>query len=169
MLAVKLHKKKHLHLGKLSHFVPIFNWRTGERCIRNWVPILEELYLPTSNSKINYISLVRIPDDHPVYLEPYWCWFGYDRPFNKIPKKFKDRFMVWQDKGLTFDAEGNYRDETHDGDMREEVPQLVLQKRLPTRHHLWTKDYRLLTRGELRNDRRRSERRSDKQRRKFEI
>ena len=69
MLAVKLHREKKPWLGKGSYLIPIVSWGTGRGQILNWINILnrEKKYKP-----VRFITLVKIPDSHPVALYCHW-------------------------------------------------------------------------------------------------
>jgi hypothetical protein len=76
------------------------------------------------NTKINFISLVRIPDSQRVHLASDWAHriFGLlDVRLSEVPRELKDEL-----------------------NMLYGLPELILQERLPRGCLLWTKDYRLL-------------------------
>lgn len=69
MLAIKLHKRRRPWLGKGSHLIPIVSWEAARVHLREWIRTLESsrpAWYP--NSKINYLTLVRIPPDLPVEI-----------------------------------------------------------------------------------------------------
>lgn len=79
------------------------------------------------NTRIHFMTLVRIPDSHRVFLADDWVnkAFGMlDAPLRDIPRAYK--------------AKVNFCSE---------CPELVIHERLPDRCLLWTKDIRLLQRG----------------------
>ncbi len=140
MLAVKFHEKKVPFLGKGSYLIPVTTWKVAKDQIRRWLPILT-----SPNYKRPYITLVKIPDDHPVTLDPDWIGGGNPtpRPLKDIPQALKDEVMEWYD----------CRDEA--GGVwyvgaRSSFAQLILGARLPKKCIKWTKDVRLLYRGDKR-------------------
>jgi len=72
MLAVKLHKEKKPFLGAKSYLIPIINWKKGKTQIKNWVTLLNDHGGKNPNNRINYISLAKIPDDHPEFISCDW-------------------------------------------------------------------------------------------------
>ena len=131
MLAVKLHEEKKPFLGKFSYFIPILNWEIQKTQIKNWISLLQDRL--TGKKKINYITLVKIPDDHPVFIGSDWmdkALFGLKfLPLKEIPDVYKDRVL----------GDGDFF-----SDQSAMVPELILGKRLPKSCIKWTKDIRLL-------------------------
>ena len=126
MLAVKLHESKKPWLGKGSYLIPIFEWRSGRNHILRWAGLLTR-----HGWKLRYITLVNIPDDHPVFLASDWAeTVGTNliigslpvAPFSFIPDELKKEIM-------------------NDYDW---LPELILGKPLPKSCIKWTKDIRLL-------------------------
>jgi hypothetical protein len=176
MLAIKLHKKPVPFLGVGSHLVPIMSWLTGERFVRNWVPMLNRQNRHRPNNQIHYITLVRIPDSTQLHLNTDWCSFNDDyQSFaslqqegsheiteRKILKKdehgatvgvewVKDPWFIagkeWYAQWFDPDLE-NYRDTKEPIGMRGCLPEIILGEKLPNRCVLWTKDFRLLCHGD---------------------
>jgi hypothetical protein len=59
MLAVKLHRTLKPRLVKESCLMPIVDWKSGRVQIQTWLKW---------NKRDRYITLVRIPADHPVRI-----------------------------------------------------------------------------------------------------
>ena len=125
MLAVKLHKRKRVVLRRGSYLIPIMTWENGKRMVKEWLSTLNRHNRGAPNDKINYISLVAIPSDHPVYLAIDWSQKIFDdvrfQPFCQIEKEWKDHV---QDSCL--------------------LPEMILGKALPTKAVKWTKNVKLL-------------------------
>jgi hypothetical protein len=126
MLAVKLHKHKRPYLGKGSYLIPILDWGKNKLFINDWIRILRTMR--SGNNKINYITLVKIPDDHPVFLAEDWIkklfWGIEFKPLREIERETKENIKdtpCWADP-----------------------PELILGKPLPKSCIKWTKDIRLL-------------------------
>lgn len=150
MLAVKLHKKRKPWLGRGSFLIPIASWKSGKIHIRNWVKMLNKHNSKRSNNCIRYITLVKIPDNHPVEIYEDWffhgVWFLNNKhrtcpPLKDENTKVKQALMEWVPCGFGH----------HTGRPREtgcapayDLPELVLDKKLPSSCIKWTKDIRLL-------------------------
>jgi len=79
------------------------------------------------NTRINFMSLVRIPDSHRVFLATDWMNRGFgmtDTPLRQVPRECKAAVNFCSD-----------------------LPELIIHERLPARCLLWTKDIRLLQCG----------------------
>ena len=137
MLAVKLHKRKQLWLGRGAFLVPIVSWGVGRLQVYNWIKTLDRHNRGAPNDCIRYISLVRIPDDHVISLHPDWVYShtgSYNfRPVKDIPAKLKRRIAQWWDSPCVEDQGPDCP-----------TPELVLGVALPASCVLWTKDVRLL-------------------------
>ncbi len=142
MQAIKLHKRKQPFLGKGSYLVPITTWRVAMRQIRNWLPVLAEKTQGWDDDR-HYITLVKIPDDHPVILEPDWSGGGNRSPLpvREISKEIKDKIAAWLDDSSAHGFVGP----------KASLPQVILGARLPKSCVKWTKDRRLLYRGNTRH------------------
>ena len=143
MLAVKLHKHKKPWLGKYSHLVPILSWNTGKTYITRWIYVLNHQNRTRPNNRIRYITLVKIPDDHPVILAKYWYLTDLYAPFEPLSS-------VWQELKKVL-----FREYLHDGGIFE-LPQLILGKPLPPSCIKWTKRIQLLYYGSNKNPKRKS-------------
>jgi len=136
MLAVKLHKRKRPGLKKGSYLIPILTWESGKRVVKNWINILDYHNQRRRNNRIRYITLVKIPDNHPVYLASDWDQKYFEpvefRPLASIGTSAKAQVM--------------------DSDW---MPEMILGEPLPSACVKWTKDIRLLYRSKERRSRRR--------------
>jgi hypothetical protein len=148
MLAIKLHKNKKPWLGKSSFLIPIVSWNTGKIHIKNWIKLLQER--PTfygkkliQNNRINYITLVKIPEDHPVSI--------FHTPTSKMGVNLKNPdFPQLKSQGKYFE-DGYWWDDNRqrlklsfeDGPA-DTWPEMILGKKLPDSCIKWTKDIRLL-------------------------
>jgi len=143
VLAVKLHENKIPFLGKGSYLIPITTWKVAKDQIRRWLPVLTG-----PHCKRRYITLVKIPGDHPVRLDPDWIGGGNPTPMplKDIPKALKDEIMEWYD--CLDEPRGAY----YVG-ARSSFAQLILGIPLPKKCAKWTKDLRLLYRGDKRQSR----------------
>ncbi len=151
MLAIRLHKKKRPKLNKYTFLIPIMSWETGRVQVLNWVNVLNKaIKLP--NNAIRYITLVKIPDDHPVeLLEDFSCKWGCKikdldfKPLKEHPEKVKQRIMKWDNREcvVTEDSEILF-DESGPNCV---TPELILGEALPKSCIKWTKDIKLLYKG----------------------
>lgn len=140
MLAVKLHRTPKPRLGKDSCLVPIVDWRSGQVQIRTWL---------RSNKRYQYITLVKIPPNHPVSLCFTYgasnfikrvVWPMDFRPLREWPPEYTRAIAEW------WDAPGSWSGDEPGGLMVDE-PRLFLGKKLPDNCIRWTKDLRLLYRS----------------------
>jgi len=73
MLAVRLHKKKEPGLSKGCFLVPIISWENNRQHVRYWIEVLNDPKRKRRrNAPVRYISLVKIPNHHPVFLAEDW-------------------------------------------------------------------------------------------------
>jgi hypothetical protein len=172
MLAVKLHKKSAPWLGKGSHLMPVIKWEAANHQLRKWRRLLTAAkgrITPWPNDQINFVTLMRIPDDHPVRfrfasgpsnsLKLWWYDAGDCRPLRDYPDSLKRYLTVWwnaynRDSQRMIDKDGmplllggfelviSGRFET--GGLLADAPELILGKALPKGCVKWTKDLRLL-------------------------
>ncbi|MBM3324009.1 hypothetical protein FJY69_11130 [candidate division WOR-3 bacterium] len=98
------------------------------------------------NNRINYITLVKIPDDMPVtFIAGYGassCIKGLyfsekETPLRDLPLDAKQALIQWWDGYLA-------GDKSEPGGPLADEPQIVLGRSLPAQHIKWTKDIRLL-------------------------
>ena len=149
MLAVRLHKKKRPKLNKYTFLIPIMSWETGRVQILNWVKTLNRNNRGNPNLSIRYITLVKIPDEHPVELMTDWvCKYGSNikefdyKPLKNQSERDKKRIMQWDNRPdvgaktseLIFEESGPNC----------VTPELILGKALPKSCIKWTKDIKLL-------------------------
>lgn len=138
MLAIKLHKTLRPRLVKDAFLVPIVDWRSGRRQVRNWLRW----------RSCRYISLVRIPDDHPVSIRFTYgesnfikevAWPTEFRPLRDWPRDYVRAIGLW------WNAYGRRGATTvESGGLLIEEPRLFLGRKLPDANILWTKELRLL-------------------------
>ena len=140
MLAVKLHRASRPGLNKDAFLVPIVDWASGRRQVRNWVR--------WRGDRDRYITLVRVPEDHPVSIR-FSCgasnfikavsWPTEFKPLCDWPKDYIRVIGRWWDAFLW---PGSKTLET--GGLLVEEPRLFLGRKLPDACVLWTKELRLL-------------------------
>ena len=161
MLAIKLHRKTHPNLGKGTYWIPIIDWDSAQAHVKNWYWILTQ---PGSDRKgIYYITLASIPNNHPVFLKvDFGVGFGTKprdypfQPLNEIERNIFDALKPLQkppEKGIHHVAQGFLKitDGTESlGQSLCNFPELILGARLPKSCVKWTKDIRLLFRGDTR-------------------
>jgi hypothetical protein len=131
MLAIRLHIKKNPKLNKGCYLIPIFNWDEDKQKVKDWVKTLEQSPR-CPNHKINYITLVSIPDDFPVYIAQDWA----DKMIYT---------MLGQE--LTFAPLSEQREFVKEIAEDHWLQELVLGEALPKKNIKWTKDYRLWRKG----------------------
>jgi hypothetical protein len=155
MLAVKLHKNKKPFIGYGAYLIPIINWETGKTQIKTWIKVLtRDDAINYPNNKINYITLVKIPDEHLVFLADDWVmkYLGVKfKPLKEIEDSIKREIgKFYKENGILSDNKVN-NIETTKGSPLAPSPELILGERLPESCIKWTKDIRLLYRGDKRN------------------
>lgn len=152
MLAVKLHKKKQPYLGAHSFLIPILSWETGKVYIKNWIKTLNTANQNRPNNEINYITLIRIADKHPVSLFDDWChaWPDEWSAWKDIPDPDKQAIMQWREEGVWKSRAG--KTEKDGFDMSCEYPEIIIAEKIPNSCILWTKDIRLLYYGNRKRD-----------------
>lgn len=126
MLAVKLHKNKRPNLEKGSFLIPIMKWETDRHLIKRWLRLLNRHNRGGVNDHINFITLLKLPDDLPVFMANDWVDKGIlDVTFVPI-KDIHDKAKV-----AISSAQGW-------------MPELILGKALTASSVKWTKDVRVL-------------------------
>jgi hypothetical protein len=141
LLAVKLHKRKRPWLGFESYLLPVARWDIADRHIRSWMHTLtrgrgaKNPWWP--NDQIHYLTLVKVPDDHPVKIYVSWGarYLQQDedpfRPLREWDPEVKEAIGSWDpENGEPYCFE----------------PEMILGAPLAPKHILWTKDIRLLRR-----------------------
>lgn len=131
MLAIRLHIKKNPKLNKGCYLIPIFNWEEDQKIVKDWIKTLKESS-KCPNHSINYITLVSIPDDFPVYIAMDWS--------DKMVLKMLDIPMTFE----PLSKQKEYVKAIADDHWLQE---LVLGAKLPKKNIKWTKDYRLWRKG----------------------
>lgn len=141
MQAIKLHQKHTPYLGAESYLVPVFEWTTAKTIVRRWIGYLERDG-GKENKHAQYMTLVKIPDGHPVSLSlsPILKGLFFQAhtltyaPWASIDSKDKRHACQWMEHLV------------HDGaDLeRYNLPELVLGSTLVPKHIKWTKKTRLL-------------------------
>jgi len=144
LLAVKLHRQKKPWLGRGSYLIPIASWETGRIQIRNWIKILNQSGKRAASrfsKPVKFITLVKIPDSHPIALYSDWIesklrrkyQMGFEfKPLHEESSELKKKLREWSDFDL--DLPGP--------DL--ESPELILGETLPQSCIKWTKDIHLL-------------------------
>ncbi len=151
MIAVKLHKRKRPNLHKGSFLVPVRTWHSGRKHVGNWIRLLNRCNRGNPNDCIRYITLVKIPDGHPVFIGLDWV----DKPFfssefielEKIDAARKARLDLVpceKERLQALQAQRSIALDAIPGSPIAECPELILGKALPARFIKWTKDVRLL-------------------------
>jgi hypothetical protein len=141
MQAIKLHEKPAPYLGVESYLVPVFDWHTSKIIVNRWMSYLERDGGEEVQS-VNYITLVKIPDEHPVSLSYSPILKGFApqtyAPWSSISLEDKDKACQWIEKLI------------HSGTTleRHNLPELVLGLPLMQKHVKWTKRIQLLYRRE---------------------
>lgn len=148
MLAIKLHKNKEPWLGKSSFLIPIASWETGKFHIKNWIRLLQERprfhgKKLIQNNRINNITLVKIPEEHPVII--------FHSPTSKMGVNLKNPDFPKLKNHGEFLEDGYWWDDNRqrlklsfeDGPA-DTWPEMILGKKLPDSSIKWTKDIRLL-------------------------
>ena len=149
MLAIKLHKTPRPRLVKDAFLVPIVDWRSGGPQVRNW--------LRWRSARDRYLTLVRIPEDHPVSIRFSYgesnfikaiSWPQDFLPLREWPKDYVQAIGRW------WNAYRLREGESETGGLLVDEPRLFLGRKLPDASVLWTKEIRLLygkgTRGKER-------------------
>jgi hypothetical protein len=152
MLAVKLHKRKSPYLDRGSFLVPIRTWESGKLHVRNWAALLNRSNRGAPNDCIRFLTLVKIPDDQPVFIGLDWSIKMIRRvKFTELAqidaaiKEKLDLVPPGQKKPLYLQ---NYIvPDPVPGSPMAQYPELILGRRLPVCFIKWTKDIRLLYGG----------------------
>lgn len=140
MLAIKLHRTLRPGLGKDAFLIPIVDWKAGRPQVRAW--------LRWRSDRDRYLTLVRVPDDHPVSIRFTYgksnfikavAWPQEFKPLREWPKDYVKAIGLWWDA---------YRwpgtSSTESGGLLVDEPRLFLGRKLPDSSILWTKEIRLL-------------------------
>ena len=138
MLAVKLHRSDRPRLVKDAFLIPLVDWKSGRRQVRNW--------LRWRGDRDRYITLVRVPDDHPVSIRFSYgasnfikavAWPMEFKPLRDWPKDYVRAIGLWWDRPAGADP-------IECGGLVVEEPRVYLGRKLPDASVLWTKELRLL-------------------------
>jgi hypothetical protein len=149
MLAVKLHKRKTPYLGKGSFLIPIRTWRSGHIHVRNWVKLLNRSNRGAPNDCIRFITLVKIPDDLPVFIGLDWSIKMIRRveftDLAQIDTDIKEKLdLVPPGKKGPLYMQNYIVPDPIPGAPMAEYPELILGQRMHSSFIKWTKDVRLL-------------------------
>ena len=142
MLAARLHRTPNPWLRRGAYLVPITLWDgegvSAAQSVRWWRKALENPLRRRRrgrpNRTIRYITLVRIPDDFPVWVADHWQ-LGQEMRDDGEPFEFRPLREAMADFPL--------------GEINEHwfcAAELILGRSLPKSAILWTKDVRLLYR-----------------------
>ena len=145
MLAVKMHRKPKPALVKGDWLFPIADWRSGRIQLRQRLQY---------TSRYRFITLVEVPDDWPVrFLLRYGDSNFIKRIYLFDPMPLRDYHQEIK-KALreSWDARrsGGSPTGVEPGGLMVNEPGLELGKKLPSKYIKWTKDLRLLYRGDER-------------------
>ncbi len=137
MLAVRLHTHENPSLSEGVYLIPILKWDIGKIIIKRWISELNR-GKGKRVTKIRYISLVKIPDDHLVFFalgasnktfaQPTF------KPLSAIPQETKREFALWFERFATMASK--------EGTLN--LPELVIGERLDDKCIIWTKRVQLL-------------------------
>jgi hypothetical protein len=153
MLALKLHKGRYPNTKRGSFWIPIVDWRTARTHLRNWTRTL---------APVHYVTLISIPNRHPVFVGVDWTVrtvLPWPLPFVPLCdveptvlaalKPLTSRILDdWIWVGQTLFTLGP----KEIGSVLATYPEMVLGADLPTHCVKWTKNIRLLTRGNTREN-----------------
>jgi len=140
MLAIKLHKTARPGLGKDAFLIPIVDWKSGRPQVRAW--------LRWRGDRDRYITLVRVPDDHPVSIRFAYgksnfikaiAWPTEFKPLREWDKDYIKAIGQWWD-AYRWPGSGS----TESGGLLVDEPRLFLGRKLADANVLWTKEIRLL-------------------------
>jgi hypothetical protein len=139
MLAVKLHKTVRPQLRKDAFLVPIVDWKSGSRQVKNW--------LRWRGDRDRYMTLVRVPEDHPVSIRFSYRESNFIKAF-AWPREFKP-LREWDKEyvkaiGKWWDAYRLPSGACEEGGLLVDEPRLFLGLKLPDSCVLWTKEIALL-------------------------
>jgi hypothetical protein len=138
MLAVKLHPTPKPRLVKDAFLIPIVDWKSVRVQVRTWL---------RWTKRARYITLVRIPDDHPVrvcftygnsnFIKQV-VWPMEFLPMKEWPREYVRAITEW------WDAWRLPRPEDEIGGLMVDEPRLFLGRKLPDSCIKWTKNLQLL-------------------------
>ena len=148
MLAVKMHRKPKPSLVKGDWLFPIMDWRSGRIQLRQRLQYTR---------RYRFITLVEVPDDWPVrFMVRYGdsnvmkgVYFFDSMPLRDYHQEIKKAHREWWDARRS----GWSPTGVEPGGLMINEPDLELGKKLPDRYIKWTKDLRLLYRGDERRKR----------------
>ncbi len=151
MLALKLHERKSPNTKRGSFWIPIVDWRSARTHVRNWTKTL---------APVHYITLISVPKNHPVFVGVDWCVrIVYPTQLPFVPLRDVEQTLLAALKPLTSrSSEGLiWVGQTfftfgpkEIGSVLATYPEMVLGSDLPRHCIKWTKNIRLLTRGDTR-------------------
>lgn len=165
MLALKVHRDKKPNIGRGTFWIPIVDWRSAKVQLSTWYRIL-------SHKRMHHVTLARIPDDHPVFVGVDWTariCLGLRpktmpfKPMREIESAVLNALKPLKKalaKGEVVHVGQGYLvpGPWEAGRPLAECPELVLGAALPKAQIKWTKDIRLLLRGDKRDQSRRKAR-----------
>lgn len=155
MLAFRMHRDKDPNIRRGSFWIPVVDWRSARIHLSNWYRTL------ALNRTIRYLTLITIPKNHPVYVGVDWSCRPTCKPselpfvqlgdvehetlaaLKPIEKRLKDG-AIWVGQGLVI------LDPPEVGLPLVGWPELVLGANLTRGNVKWTKDIRLLIKGDIR-------------------
>jgi hypothetical protein len=154
MLALKVHKGKHSNTKFGSFWIPIVDWRTARIHLKNWSTTMARL------RAVRYLTMIRVPNRHPVFVAVDWSSrFGIplkQLPFVPLCDIEKSVLAALKPLPSALPEAWNHVDQGYfigargAGMPSAEYPEMVLGADLPDHFKKWTKDIRLLMRGDTR-------------------
>jgi hypothetical protein len=151
MLALKLHKGKHPNTRRGSFWIPIVDWRSARIHLKNWTSTL---------APVHYLTMISVPNRHPVFVGVDWSVrIVLPRQLPFVPLRDVEQTLLAALKPLTSRVVDGliWVGQTHFtfgpkeiGSVLATYPEMVLGADLPRHCIKWTKNLRLLTRGNKR-------------------
>lgn len=133
MQVIKFHAQKKLVLSRNTYYIPIFTWEDGEVFMKRWYRHLK------SRQKIEYISLIKVPDDHPVFIAmtPTAKTIAAPTftPLCDIPEHGKALIADWY-RRFAVDCNADFNTAN--------LPELIIGEPLPAASIKWTKRVKVL-------------------------
>ncbi len=153
MLALKLHKGKYPNTKRGSFWIPIVDWRSAPTHLRNWTRTL---------APVHNLTLISIPNRHPVFVGVDWTVrtvLPWPLPFvllrdveqtllaalKPLTSRISDGMICVGQTFFTFGPR-------EIGSVLATYPEMVLGADLPRHCIKWTKNIRLLMRGNTREN-----------------
>ncbi|WP_346294181.1 hypothetical protein [Sphaerothrix gracilis] len=148
MLAIHIHAKRNFSCKTGTRVLPVVTWETAQPQIRIWRKAIRKGHLGAKRKMGDFITLLKIPDKHPVLLvvgvQDKKQLLEY-YPLSKMPVEDREILEYW------------FNDSSYEGpalvaDSLGFVPELVVGAPLSKSEVKWTKDMRLLYGKEKRKE-----------------